>query len=491
LSDLHDGAGSASTTRWSIAGWLSLWYTASVFTFVAAATLTLYWMLERNIDRQNDHFLVDTVQILRSLLLERPDDPAAFQQEVEWEGAARLYTRLYVRIRDPLGAVVIETPGTSAIMTGAEVPATGLDAEPGPGLDIRSPAGTPYRAVAAWARVGPDGRSRRLIEVALDRTAEQELLRDYRSRFWVVLALALMVSAVAGYGIAHRSIRPIGAITDTARGIRSSTLSARIQTAGLPSELASLAATFNQMLTRLEEAFTRLSGFSADLAHELRTPINNLRGSIEVALGRPRGADEYRAVLESTLEECGRLSLMIDGLMFLARADSPEARLVRAPVDVDRELKAVYELYGPFAAEAGVGLQLEPPPRGALVAPLDRNLFQRAISNLITNALRHTPAGGTVRLAADVVDGALQVDVADTGTGIPPEHLTRVLDRFYRVDPSRSSSSGGLGLGLAIVQSIMKIHAGSLRITSEPGRGTTIRLTFPTAPLSQPQDART
>jgi two-component system, OmpR family, heavy metal sensor histidine kinase CusS len=380
--------------------------------------------------------------------------------------------------------VVVETPGTDAIFNGHEPPApAALDVEPESGVDVRSGPGTPYRVLAAHARVGADLRNTRLIQVALDRTSEQNVLRSYRARLWTVLGLALLAAGAVGYTIARRGMQPIKAITDKADGIRSSTLDARIPTAGLPAELSRLAITFNQMLNRLEEAFARLSSFSADLAHELRTPINNLRGEVEVALGRPREADEYRRVLESVLEECMRVCEMIDGLLLVARADSPETQIIRVPIDVHHELSTVRDLYEPAAAEAGV--QLEIATDAPLSASLDRTLFQRAINNLVTNALAHTPTDGRVRLSASsTVDHALQVEVIDTGRGIPPEHLSRVSDRFFRVDRSRSAESGGLGLGLAIVKSIARVHGGRVEIASVVGRGTTVTLYFPAAVLN-------
>ena len=180
--------------------------------------------------------------------------------------------------------------------------------------------------LAAWAPLGTDGRGRRLVQIALDRTTERQLLSDYRSRLWAVLGLALLAAAGVGYTIARRGMAPVAAIADSARRIGSSTLDARIPTDGLPGELSSLAVTFNDMLDRLEDAFTRLSSLSADLAHELRTPINNLRGEVEVALGKPRTTAEYQDTLASVLEESSRLSQMIDGLMFLARARTRKRR---------------------------------------------------------------------------------------------------------------------------------------------------------------------
>lgn len=470
---------------WSIASRLTLWYATSAFVLVALATAVLYWVLVTNVDREDDQFLVDTVQILRGLMHERPDDVAALRQEVEWEGATRRYARLFVRILDEQGRVVVETPGTDAIFNGHEPPApAALDVEPESGVDVRSGPGTPYRVLAAHARVGADARHTRLIQVALDRTSEQNVLRSYRARLWTVLGLALLAAGAVGYMIARRGMQPIKAITDKADGIRSSTLDARIPTAGLPAELSRLAITFNQMLNRLEEAFVRLSSFSADLAHELRTPINNLRGEVEVALGRPRDAGEYRRVLESALEECMRVCEMIDGLLLVARADSPETQIVRLPIDVHHELSGVRDLYEPAAADAGVQIEIVN-TEAPLTASLDRTLFQRAINNLVTNALAHTPTDGRIRLSASsTVDHALQVEVFDTGRGIPPEHLSRVSDRFFRVDRSRSAESGGLGLGLAIVKSIARVHGGRVEITSVVGRGTTVTLYFPGAVLN-------
>jgi two-component system heavy metal sensor histidine kinase CusS len=255
-------------------------------------------------------------------------------------------------------------------------------------------------------------------------------------------------------------------------------LKERIAGDGLPSEIALLAATFNRMLADLEDAFVRLSTFSADLAHELRTPVNNMRGELEVALGRSRTAGDYRATLESALEECVRLTHMLDGLMLLARAEFTHTEIHRTRVDVREELAGVAEFHEPAASEAGLRLHVPDAAGLCLTANLDRALFQRALSNLVTNALAYTPAGGSVQLRAGREGRDLRVDVVDTGVGIDAEHLDRIADRFYRVDRSRSSASGGLGLGLAIVKSIVQWHEGSMRIISHPGGGTTVSLFF-------------
>jgi two-component system heavy metal sensor histidine kinase CusS len=236
------------------------------------------------------------------------------------------------------------------------------------------------------------------------------------------------------------------------------------------------------MLDHLEDAFARLARFSSDIAHELRTPINNIRGEVEVTLGKARSTEEYREVLGSALEECLRLSRMIDSLLFLARAENPQTEIRREMLDVGKELAAVREFYDPAAGEAGIHLDLS--VGGALTAALDRTLFQRAIGNLIENALAHTNPGGHIRMEAVRDNSTLRISVADDGCGIPAEHLPHVFERFYRVDPARSKNSGGAGLGLAIVRSVASLHGGDTQIQSSMGHGTRVTVCVPAMLIS-------
>jgi two-component system heavy metal sensor histidine kinase CusS len=472
-------SGEPARASWSIATRLTLWYAAAAFVLVAVATGSLYWVLARSVERHDDQFLADNMRIVRGLLRERPRDDAALRQEVEWEGAVRRYARVYICILDESRNILMETPGSRALMKPHPVAAADVGEDLDAAIDFVTPAGAPMRLVAAWAQVG-NGPERRLIKIALDRTEALALLGSYRTRLWVVLGLSLLAAAAVGAAIARRGLQPLHAITATARGIGSHTLDRRIRLEGLPAELSTLAETFNHMMLRLQDAFARLTSLSAALAHELRTPVNNMRGEVEVSLGKPRAGADYRETLESVLEECVALSNMIDALMFLARAENPDTRIDRAPFDVCAELKRVTEFHEPAAAEKGVSLSTcdgTAPVR----AFLDRTLFQRALSNLITNAIRHTGASGRIVLSCRPVIDALEVTVRDTGEGIPGEHLARVGDRFYRVDSSRTHESGGLGVGLASVKSIVAAHGGSVTIDSTQGQGTTVRLTFPEA----------
>jgi two-component system heavy metal sensor histidine kinase CusS len=266
------------------------------------------------------------------------------------------------------------------------------------------------------------------------------------------------------------------AITAATQRITATQLNERISPRVWPSELTSLATAFDGMLARLEDSFSRLSQFSTDIAHELRTPINNLMGEVDVALTRSRTAQEYRQVLESSLEECSRLSRIIDSLLFVARAENTEVKIQVSWFDATKEIRAVLEFYEAVSEEEGVQLQAE----GQATLYGDVILFRRALSNLLANGLRYTSRGGKIGVSIrEDSEQAIVVEVADTGSGIAAEHLPKIFDRFYRVDPARSGHSEGTGLGLAIVKSIMELHGGSVAVRSEVGKGTVFTLRFP------------
>jgi two-component system heavy metal sensor histidine kinase CusS len=250
-------------------------------------------------------------------------------------------------------------------------------------------------------------------------------------------------------------------------------LNERIDPARWPSELRPLAASFDDMLGRLEDSFTRLSQFSANLAHELRTPIGNMLGEAQVALTRKRTPDEYRAVIESAAAECERLSGIIDNLLFLARAESAEQQISRSSFDARAAVEKIVSFYQTLAEDR----QVEITCTGDAEIFADPILFNRVIGNLIDNALRFTPENGSIRVGIRAVAKGVEISIADTGSGIAAEDLPRVFDRFYRADPSRSSA--GTGLGLSLVKSIVDLHGGSAKIESASERGTTVTLIFP------------
>jgi two-component system heavy metal sensor histidine kinase CusS len=447
----------------SLALRLSVWYAGSSFLLLAAGTGFLYWELVESSNAEDDQYIAEKANTLRKLISGR--DFRTLKWEVEGESSVRPAVEVLSRVFSSDGRVLVESAGMSEQLPAQIFPRSDR-------IEYRTFGQRIFRVLSVEV---PDYR----LQVGVEVTFEKNMLAGYRKRLGIVLGVGLLLSALAGYVIARRGIRPVEEIAATVRHIRSSTLNQRVETAGLPSELSLLASTFNDTLDVLEDAFARLARFSSDIAHELRTPINNMRGEVEVALSKTRSREEYRDVLESSLEECARLSRMIDSLLFLARAEHPETQIRREPVDVVNELSAVREFYEAAASDAGVRLDLTASP--SLTAPLDRTLFQRAVGNLIENSLAHTGSGGHIHLECGRNNGMLLVSVTDDGCGIPSEHLPRVFDRFHRVDAARSHNAGGTGLGLAIVKSVAALHGGDARIESAIGQGTRVTLSFPAA----------
>jgi len=460
--------------RKSIAWLLSVWYAGSAFFLLAVGTGFLYFALAHSFDRENTEYLTEKTRTLETLLREHPGEQATVQWEVEGESVSHPSIRVLSRILGPDGQVRFETTGMAAELPPAVFPAAaGIGTAEPETREMRTSSGRTYRLVATSAG---EIEAPYTLQVAVDLSFEKDLLRGYRSKVWVVLGLGLIASILIGRRIAIRGLRPLGEISETVRRIRSTNLREQVPLEHMPAEVQQLASTFNDMLGRLGDSFERLSRFSSDIAHELRTPLNNLRGEIDLALSKQRSAPEYSDILGSLSEECEQLNRLIDSLLFLARAEQPAMQITRERLDIGDELRLVRDFYEPAAAEAGVRLNVDAPQQ--LRFSLDRTLFQQAVGNLVQNALAHTPAGGQVRVEARNGAGQLVVAVSDTGAGIPEEHLPRVFDRFYRADPARTRNGGGCGLGLAIVQSIARLHGGNVAIASEVGHGTTVTLTL-------------
>jgi two-component system heavy metal sensor histidine kinase CusS len=280
---------------------------------------------------------------------------------------------------------------------------------------------------------------------------------------------------MAGALVARQAMLPLARITTATQRLNVARLDHPLDDYAWPEELRDLAAEFAQMQMRLRDSFQRLTGFSDDLAHELRTPVNNLMGAGEVALGQPRSADEYRETIASMLEEAQRVRRMIDELLFLARAEQPEKSLQRVSIAAREEAAAVMDFFSAVAEEKGITLSID----GTGTVFANRDLLRRALSNLVGNALQHTPAGGSVRIVISQDGESTSMEVHDTGVGIESQHLGRLFDRFYRVDEARSSYPDGTGLGLAIVRSIMTLHGGTVTVASQPGHGSLFTLIFP------------
>ena len=321
-----------------------------------------------------------------------------------------------------------------------------------------------------------------LVALAFELTHTREVV----AHCWKVLIVAVLLSALTaallGVSIAGRIVVVARRLGGAASRISARALGERLRLDDVPKELVESGLAFNRMLDRLEGAFKRLSEFSSDLAHDLRTPINNLLGEAQVTLERPRSAGEYRAVLESAVEEHERISRLIENMLFLARADDARASIQREWIELPPACERLRGYFEDVAEERGVRLECRVREPEAPVPRVwaDKTLLQRALGNLLSNALRYAPRGSGVSLIVDAqADGACALEVGNAGPPIAEEHQQRIFDRLYRIDPSREGSASGSGLGLAIVKSIMDLHGGTAAVRSGAGEITVFSLRFP------------
>lgn len=486
-SELNKSAADSSppqppTRSWSIALRLVLLFTVAAALLLVLAMGAAYWTVVQHVGHDNDRYITEKLAAIRADIA-ADSGPESLSRALKIIRAAdKTYA---VRVMDAAGRVVAESPKMSVDLPSEIFPTTiSVRGRRPTTLNYRTENGRFLALVTAVSEV--DGQ-RLTLQLAQDRTNDERFTAHYAALLTGMLGCAVLTCAGIASLVTRRGLRPLKHLAEAVERVGATHLDERMPIGGWPEELQPLAIGFNKMLTRLEDSFTRLSQFSADLAHELRTPIAILRGEAEGALTKPRTSEEYREVIESSLEEFHRLSAMIDNLLFLARAET-SGSFNRNYFDGRSAIEEIREFYEAVSQDQGVEIQC----RGDGDVYADPGLFRRALINLITNALRFTPAGGRVTVALERQDGGSEVSVADTGCGIPSQHVPNVFNRFFRGDAQRNSQ--GTGLGLAIVKSIMQVHDGDVAVQSAFNEGTTVTLKFPDAktngaPERQPQKA--
>jgi len=367
-------------------------------------------------------------------------------------------------------AVVVLTRGQTLYSTkGAKFPEELLARARGKPLRPTlwtDPENRRHRGISAEVPTGIKGVAPMVVAVSTDLSHHEHFMHSFRAALWTVMGLAALLTGFLGWVAARRGLAPLRDISRRAAGITANRLDQRLSAASIPVELAEVAETLNEMLARLEESFHRLSDFSSDLAHELRTPVSNLLTQTQVTLSRTRTLDEYRDVLASNAEEFERLSRMIADMLFLAKSDNGLIIPHRERVDLAAEVNSLFEFYEALVEEKDVTLTCS--GSGSVFG--DRLMLRRAVNNLLSNAVRHTPEGGRIAVRVDDSDGSnIVLSVENTGKTIAREHLPRLFDRFYRVDASRQHFGEGAGLGLAITRSIAQAHGGEAYARSEDG----------------------
>ncbi|MGC2450654.1 MAG: ATP-binding protein [Candidatus Sulfotelmatobacter sp.] len=317
-----------------------------------------------------------------------------------------------------------------------------------------------------------------------------ETLRLFRYYLWLFAPLLLLVAAIVGYWMSRRALAPVDALVRTARDIGGANLSGRLHKLETGDELQRLSDTLNEMLDRIETAFLRVTQFTADASHELRTPVSLIRTEAELALRRSRGEEEYKESLRHILLEAERTTSLIEQLLALARADSGREMLRVQPVDLRQVMRSVIEGWQQVSTIRNLQFTSSVQEQSTFVMG-DETLLRRLADILLDNAFKYTPSPGSVRLSLEQHDESAVIRVQDSGVGIAQEDQSKIFERFYRVDKARSRDQGGSGLGLAIAQWIVMQHRGSITVESRPGEGATFRVELPmiAAPVPSPQPA--
>lgn len=305
-----------------------------------------------------------------------------------------------------------------------------------------------------------------------------ETTRELRLLLWWSAPFLLLLISASAYWVTRQALAPVDRMTHAASSISVHNLEHRLPVFKAGDELSRLALAWNGMLSRLQESVDRMRRFTADAAHELRTPLTALRTTAELALRRPRSAGEYQQALRQVVSVCEQMTRLADDLLSLARADEHRQPVHPRPLDLKLVIGSVLADMEPLFASKHQEVQTEFPEDAAVVEGVEPDL-RRLVTSLVENATKYTPDGGTIKAVLRDTGDGYDLDVADSGPGIPVESMGQVFDRFYRVDPSRDRQSGGHGLGLAIARQIAHAHDGTIHAIPRPNGGACIRVRLP------------
>ncbi|MES2188531.1 MAG: heavy metal sensor histidine kinase [Pseudomonadota bacterium] len=446
---------------------------SALFGLVVAggATTVAFWALTQQLDARSQAELEGKRDLLTHLLSEVPSSKAINENRHRFEDLLIGHDDLQLLLLEATTDQTIATFGPAAFQDDVS-----SDAKAGSPTSSRDwPAWSGQRLSTLQGTIlTADGLPVR-FELALDRRHDVRLLSGFMNATLVGLPMLLLCVAVGAWLIARTALTPLRRFNRLAASIGTKSLNQRLSTTTLPLEFAELAEEFNGMLDRIDKGYRRLQDFSGDLAHEMRTPVATLLGRSQVALSQTRSAAELQGVLEGNIEELDRLALLISDMLLIASSGSQTSPIHARTLDLTQEATRVTEFLSLISEEKDVTLVVT----GVGTIQGDGSLVQRAITNLLSNAIRHADARSkiTVKIAEDARHVTLAV--SNFGEGIAPEEMDRIFDRFYRVDTGRARASGGTGLGLTIVRSIMSAHQGQVRVESQMGVETTFTLVFP------------
>jgi heavy metal sensor kinase len=320
----------------------------------------------------------------------------------------------------------------------------------------------------------------KVLQIGHSLEDDERTFADLRVLFRILIPVFIILASFGGWFMAKRSLSSVEQVTETAMAIADGVMDKRVPLTGRGDEIDRLSGTFNNMLERIQSLIKEMKEVTDNIAHDLRSPITRIRGLAEVTLLSEKNIEAYQAMAESTVEECDRLLRMINVMLEISETEAGVSTLNRSVVDISELIEESCDLYQPLAEDRGIRIEVNVPVQLHLFA--DKGKLQRVLSNLLDNAIKYTPQGGKITVSSQGVDKKVIISMHDTGIGISQEETSRIFERFYRVDKSRSVP--GAGLGLSLVQAIVRSHAGEIKVSSIPGSGSTFSVLLPHVPIS-------
>ena len=453
---------------------LTLWYTAML-----AAVLILFWgltalFLFAQLRGQLDHYAIQDIETVEGLLYFDGKGQLALREDYHNHPESRQVLERMLEVLSSAGQVLYRNERLGGRSLGGSL----LPHEGEGGYSTRSAKladGTPVRLVSR--RHTLDGHPL-LIRLAYSELPIWSRVYELGAASLLAVPLVVLLAGMAGYWLAQRALAPVEAMARQAGQITSQRLADRLPVGSVDDELSQLASAFNHLLARLEQSFEQLRRFTSDASHELRTPLTSIRSVGEVALRKDGSRENYRDAIGSMLEEVNRLAALVESLLTISRADAGHIELHPtgfSAMDLVRETAALFEV---LIEEKRQTITLGGDESVTLTG--DRLFLRQALVNILHNAVKFSPPGGaiTMHVGRDAA-GRVQLEIADTGPGIAPEHAVKIFDRFYRVEESRSRETGGAGLGLAIAQWAVREHGGEIEVVPSPRTGSSFRIHLP------------
>jgi heavy metal sensor kinase len=445
---------------------LTLWYFAM---FASAATLlclTSLWMLRRSADETEYHDLQERAEDVQEVLSH--ESPGNSLQQIS-EDFAAIYNfkddGKYLQVRDEAGNWIFRSKRMIAENPALPAP----DQLQKSGLISEFHQGTRYVRILAYP-IEVRGK-RYSVQTGIALNKSMALLANFRLNLLLLTPIVILLAAAGGHFMSRKALRPVAALAAEARCINDRNLDIRLPVPRAKDEISDLSRTLNQMLERIDKAFASVRTFTGNASHELRTPISLLRTEIEVALYRPRDAEEYRAVLSRLYEETVRMTSLVENLLSLARTDGGAEIILLTPIRINDLFRQMGKTWEFAMNQAMLDFRVVVPEEDFIVLG-DKHLIPRLLSILLENASKYTPPGGSVKLCAAVAGTRIALSVEDSGIGIAPEHKSRIFDRFFRAAPADGPIPAGSGLGLALGKWIAERHGTELCVESDPGCGT-------------------